>query len=73
MSFIQPCSLEVEAQAPVAHRIGDLGPGGGLLRDHQHVGMGTEDHLVEALEELDGLQVLLTAVDVGYPLSGLRA
>ena len=33
--------------------------------------MGTEDHLVEALEELDGLQVLLTAVDVGYPLSGL--
>ena len=59
--------LEVEAQPPLVHRVGDLGPGGGLLSDHQHVGMGREDGGVQLLEELDGLQVLIPAVDVGHP------
>ena len=59
--------LEVEAQAAVVHRVGHLGPGGGLLGDHQHVRVGGEDGGVQLLEELDGLQVLLAAVDVGHP------
>ena len=59
--------LEVEAQAAVVHRIGHFGPGGGLLGDHQHVRVGPEDGGVQLLEELDGLQILLAAVDVGHP------
>ena len=60
--------LEVEAQTAVVHRLGHLGPGGGLLRHHQHVGMSGEDGGVQVLEELDGLQILMAAVDVGKPL-----
>ena len=66
--------LQVEAQTADAvgpHRVGGLGhqgPGGGLLRHHQHVGVDGEGGLVQLLEEGDGLQVLLAAVLVGNPL-----
>ncbi len=61
--------LEVKAQTAVVHRLGHLGPGGGLLGHHEHVGVGGEDGGVQVLEELDGLQVLVAAVDVGQPLA----
>ena len=35
--------------------------------DHENVGVGGEIAVVQLLEELDGLQVLLPAVDVGHP------
>ena len=63
--------LEVEAQAAVVHRLGHLGPGGGLLRHHEHVGVGGEDGGVQVLEELNGLQILVPAVHVGHPLPRL--
>ena len=59
--------LEVEPQTPVMDGLGHLGPGGGFLGDHQHIGMGGKDGGVQLLEKLDGLQVLLAAVDVGHP------
>ena len=65
--------LEVEAQPPLAHRVGDLGPGGGLLGDHEHVAVLGKDALVEPLEEVHGLQILVAAVDIGDPLAPLAA
>ena len=41
--------LEVEAQTPLVHRIGHLGPGGGLLGDHQHVGVVGKDGGIQLL------------------------
>ena len=63
--------LEVEAQAPVAHRIGDLGPGGGLLGDHHDAGVVLVRGGGGLLEEVDGLQVLPAAVLVGTPRAAL--
>ena len=65
--------LEVEAQAALVHGVGDLGPGGGLLGHHEHVGVGGEDGGVQLLQEVNGLQILVTAVDVGDPLPVLAA
>ena len=55
--------LEVEAQPP-SSTVGDLGPGGGLLSDHQHVGMAAKMVVFRLLED-SWLQVLIPAVDVG--------
>ena len=65
--------FEVEAQAALVHRVGHLGPGGGFLGHHEHIGVGTEDGGVQLLEELDGLQILVAAIDVGGPLAVLAA
>ena len=61
--------LEVEAQAAVGRRFGDVGPGGGLLGDHILFGVAGQDGGVQLLEEGDGLEVLLAAVDVLLPLA----
>ena len=57
--------LQVEAQtsleAALAHGLGDAGPGGGLLRDHENVGVGTENGGIQLLEEVHRLQVLVAA------------
>ena len=65
--------LQVEAQAALVHRVGHQGPGGGLLGDHQHVGVGDKDVGVEGAQEVDGLQILVAAVLVGHPLAALAA
>ena len=65
--------LQVEAQAAFRDRMRYLGPGGGLLRDHQHIVMGGEDPLIELLQEIHGLQVLIAAVDIADPRSVLAA
>ncbi len=63
--------LQPEAEAPQVHRTRDLGPGGGLLGHHHHVGVLRIDDLVQALDERDGFQVFPAAVGVGKPLAGL--
>ena len=69
--------LEVEAQttlqAALAHRLGDVGPGGGFLGDHETAGVEGEHMLVQLLEKVHRLQILVAAVDVGDPLAALAA
>ena len=61
--------LEVEAQSALAHRVGHLGPGGGLLGDHQHVRVGGEDGGVQLLQEVHRFQIFVAAVDIGHPVA----
>ena len=61
--------LEVEPQPPHVVRLGDHGPGGGFLGDHQHLGVGGQDGGVEFFEEIHRLQVLPPAKGVGGPLA----
>ena len=63
--------LQVEAQAADIGGAGHHGPGGGLLRDHQHAGVHAERHGVQLPQEVDGLQVLMSAVFVGRPGAAL--
>ena len=65
--------FQIEAQAALADRVGHQGPGGGLLGDHQHVVVLAEDPGVELPDEIHGLQILVSAVDVGGPLPSLAA
>ena len=70
-----PFQVEAQAalQAALPHRVGHTGPGGGLLGDHHHVGMGVEDVGVQGLEEVHRLQVLVPAEHIGHPLAVLPA
>ena len=60
--------LQVKAQAAYLGGMGHLGPRGGLLRHHQHGGVHRKGRAVKLTKELDGLQVLMSAVLVGPPL-----
>ena len=60
--------LEVEAEASGARGRADAGPRGGLLGDHDDARVVLADRGVELLQQLDGLEVLAAAVDVGQPL-----
>ena len=67
--------LQVEAQpadavgADHVGRLCDQGPRGGLLGNHQRMGVDRKGGLVQRLQKLNGLQMLLAAVDVGGPLA----
>ena len=61
--------LEVEAQSADVGGLGHERPRGGLLRDHQHVGVLGKDRFVQVTEELDRLQILVAAVDVRRPFA----
>ncbi len=63
--------LEVEAEPAVLRGLGHQRPGGGLLRDHQPLGVAAQHGAVELLQKGDGLEVLLAAVLVGLPLAVL--
>ena len=61
--------LEVKAQAADRARLCDHGPGGGLLGDHHNVGVLAQDQVVQNAQEVDRLEVLAPAVDVGAPFA----
>ena len=63
--------LQPEAEAALARRLGDAGPGGGLLGDRDDAGDPLVGRGVGLLEQPDGLEVLASAVDVGQPLAVL--
>ncbi len=59
--------LEVEAEAAILGGPRDERPRGRLLGDHQRVRVDGKRSLVERAQEVDGLQVLVAAVDVWRP------
>ena len=56
--------LQVEAQAVLLHRCGDMRPCRRLLRDQQCAGKMLSELTVQMLQEFHGLQILIAAVDV---------
>ena len=62
--------LHREAEAVEVDGLRDAGKRGGFLGDGERAGHGVRQ-LVEAPQEIDGLQVLVAAVLVGDPLAGL--
>ena len=65
--------LQVKSKAALLHGSRDHWPCRGLLGDHQDTGVPLMHHGIHVLQELDGLQVLVAAVHVGYPLSVVPA
>ena len=63
--------LEIEAQAPVGRGLCDQRPGGGFLGDHHFMRIAAQDSRVQLLQEGDGLEIFLAAVDVLLPLAVL--
>ena len=63
--------LEAESEPPLVDRLGDAGPGCGLLRDRHDSGMTRVAGRVESLQELDRLEVLASAEAVRNPLPGV--
>ena len=61
--------LEVEAETAVGRRFCHQRPGSGFLRDHHLVRVTAEHRRVALLQEGDGLQVFLAAVDVLLPFA----
>ena len=61
--------LHGKTESVIVQIPGDLGPGGGLLRDGQRPSSPLLDHAVDVLQKFHGLQVLVAAIDIGYPLS----
>ena len=61
--------LEGEAQTAVLRLACDLRPCGGFLGDHHRVWIILVDSGVEHLEELNGFEVLVSAVDIGHPFA----
>ena len=61
--------LEIEAQAVVLHGSRHFRPGRGLLRDEKGPVFALLIDRIQMLQELDGLQVLLAAIDIRHPLS----
>ena len=73
---MHPAHVPLEGEAKAvrrADRARDIRPGGGLLCDRHEAGIAAADHGVHVLEELDRLEVLVSAVLVGQPLSVLLA
>ena len=65
--------LEVKAKPVVFGLRGDLGPCCGFLGDGKEAGMCAMNDGIEMLEELDRVEVLISAVLVGQPLAVLLA
>ncbi len=65
--------LEVKSKAAVLGLGRDLGPRCGLLSDREETGMCAMDHGVEMFEELDRVEVFVSAVLVGQPMAVLLA
>ena len=69
--------FEVKAQAATGQvrrrRAAHAGKGGGLFGNHQSARPLHADLVVQAAQELHGLQVFAPAVAVGYPLAGATA
>ena len=63
--------LEIEAQSANLRGTADQGPGGGFLGNHHNAGLYGKCHSVQFPEEIDGLQVLMPAVDIGGPSAAL--
>ena len=63
--------LEIEAQAPVGRGLCDQRPGGGFLGDHHFMRIAAQNSRVQLLQEGDGLEIFLAAVDVLLPLAVL--
>ncbi len=60
--------LEAEPETAVVHRLGDAAEGRRLLGDHDDAGDALVEVLVHVAQEVDGLEVLVAAVDVRHPL-----
>ena len=56
--------LVCESETAVLDLVCDLGPCRGLFRDHHYMRIMISDHSVQLPEELDNLEVLITAVDI---------
>ena len=72
---VHPAQVPLEAEAETAN-VGGPGhhrPGSRLLGHGKDAGMAFVDQFVHALEECDGLQVLVASMHVGDPLSVLAA
>ena len=69
--IVHPAHVPLEGKAETAVRgvARYLRPCGGFLRDHHGVGIILLDHRVEHLEEFDGFEVFVSAVDVGHPFA----
>ncbi len=63
--------LEAKPQATEEGGTGDPGKGGGLLSDGHGVGVLAVHLLVGPLQEADRLVVVVAAIDVGHPLTGV--
>ncbi len=61
--------FEVKAKAALFQIPGYLGPGRGLLRNQERSVFALLVDGIQVLQELDGLQVLLAAVDIRNPLA----
>ena len=61
--------LIVKAQAVVLHLARDLRPGCGFLCDQESVGMFFLKDRIQVLQELDGFQIFISPIDIGYPFS----
>ncbi|MPM48859.1 hypothetical protein SDC9_95586 [bioreactor metagenome] len=59
--------LEVETQPSHVGGVSHQRPGGGFLRDHEHVRVAGKNRLIEVFEEVRRLQILPSAVTVGDP------
>ncbi len=61
--------LEAEAEPAEVGRARDARPRGRLLRDREHARLPVVQHLVQLLQEGDGLEVLAAAEGVRHPLA----
>ncbi len=61
--------LQVEAQPTLLRRVRDLRKGRTLLRDGKHPGISLLHDGIQVPDHFDGLQVFLSAVQIGDPLS----
>ena len=72
-AVVHPAHVPLVAESQTTHRgrAADHRPGCGFFCDGGGARMVPEDELVRALEECHGLEVLVAAVHVGDPLTGL--
>ena len=61
----------IEPQATLLGRLADARPGRGLFGNHQGARGFKGNHVVQVPQEVDGFQVLATAMAVGHPFTGL--
>jgi hypothetical protein len=62
-----------EAEAQLGHRLGDAGPRRRFLGDHDGAGAAFGHDGVEVPDEVDRLEMLAAAMDVGHPFTGVAA
>ncbi len=61
--------LEAEAEPAEVRRSRHARPGGRLLRDREHTRLAVVQHLVQLLQERDGVEILAAAEGVRHPLA----